>query len=418
MANIIDRRLNGKNKSAVNRQRFLQRYRQQIKKSVTEASKKRSITDTVSGERINIPVEDLHEPNFGHNQNSGKKNTVYPGNKEFMPGDRIARPPSGEGGSGSGDASPDGEGNDDFIFDISRDEYLDLLFEDLELPNLEQKDRTDSTETAKVRAGFTTSGIPTNLHVVRSMKASLARRIALTSPYKRELKALEQQQANFDEKHPEFLALQQQIDLLKKKIKRVPFLDDFDLRFRSYTTVPVPSSKAVMFCLMDVSGSMDQATKDMAKRFFILLYLFLNKNYEHTEVIFIRHHTQAKEVDEHEFFYSQETGGTVVSSALELMRTIIDRSFPSSSWNIYAAQASDGDNWAKDSPYCADLLRNHILPKTQFFSYIEITTALHQSLWDEYKKVSQDSNNFQLKRIESAADIYPTFRELFHRQSV
>src|SRR5690606_17167022 len=111
---------------------------------------------------------------------------------------------------------------------------------------------------------------------------------------------------------------------MRNHISRVPWLDDFDLKYNLHVKDPAPSSKAVMFCLMDVSGSMNQATKDMAKRFFILLYLFLKRNYEHTEVVFIRHHTSAKEVDEEEFFYSRETGGTIVSSALKLMKQILD----------------------------------------------------------------------------------------------
>ena len=104
-----------------------------------------------------------------------------------------------------------------------------------------------------------------------------------------------------------------------------------------------------MFCLMDVSGSMDEERKDIAKRFFILLYLFLTRNYERIEVVFIRHHTIAKEVDEDEFFHSRESGGTVVSSALKLMQEIIRERYPLTEWNIYAAQASDGDNWDDDS---------------------------------------------------------------------
>ena len=105
-----------------------------------------------------------------------------------------------------------------------------------------------------------------------------------------------------------------------------------------------------MFCLMDVSGSMDQGHQGDGQAFYILLYLFLSRTYKNVEVVYIRHHTQAKEVDEHEFFYSQETGGTIVSSALKMMNDIINERYPANQWNIYAAQASDGDNWADDSP--------------------------------------------------------------------
>ncbi|GAL18427.1 UPF0229 protein YeaH [Vibrio maritimus] len=211
--------------------------------------------------------------------------------------------------------------------------------------------------------------------------------------------------------------LKEEIAELRKKIDSVPFIDTFDLRFKNYEKRPVPSSQAVMFCLMDVSGSMDQATKDIAKRFYVLLYLFLTRTYENVEVVFIRHHTQAKEVDEHEFFYSQETGGTIVSSALKLMQEIVEDRYPTGEWNIYAAQASDGDNWADDSPRCRDLLVNKLLPACQYYSYIEITRRTHQTLWHEYEKLENDFDNFAMKNIRSVEDIFPVFRELFQKET-
>ena len=197
----------------------------------------------------------------------------------------------------------------------------------------------------------------------------------------------------------------------------MPFIDIFDLRYKNYENRPIPSSQAVMFCLMDVSGSMDQATKDIAKRFYVLLYLFLNRTYENVDVVFIRHHTQAKEVDEHEFFYSQETGGTIVSSALKLMKEIVADRYPAIEWNIYAAQASDGDNWADDSPSCKELLVNTLLPSCQYYSYIEITRRSHQTLWHEYEKLEASFDNFAMKNIKTVDDIFPVFRELFQKET-
>jgi uncharacterized sporulation protein YeaH/YhbH (DUF444 family) len=180
---------------------------------------------------------------------------------------------------------------------------------------------------------------------------------------------------------------------------------------------PVPTSKAVMFCLMDVSGSMDQQIKEMAKRFFLLLYLFLKRNYERTEVVFIRHHTVAKEVDEKEFFYSRETGGTVVSSALKLMAEIVNARYSPNEWNIYGAQASDGDNWNDDSPICADVLKSAILPKVQYFSYVEITKRDPQALWQEYERIAAaNPERFAQQRIGELTDIYPVFRTLFKKK--
>lgn len=421
---IVDRRLNGKHKSAVNRQRFLRRYRKHIKKAVSEAVNKRSITDIESGESISIPSRDISEPVFHHGA-GGKRYVVHPGNKEFVAGDRVKRPEGGGGGgSGSGEASDSGEGMDDFVFEITQEEFLDFMFEDLELPNLVKKQLTDSEATKTQRAGFSNEGTPNQLNLVRSMRSANARRIAVSSSNRKkikrleeELKALRDQDEALKDKD-RIAALEEQIEGLHRRIERIPFIDTFDLKYNLNTQVPVPSSKAVMFCIMDVSGSMDQATKDIAKRFFILLYLFLQRNYDKTEVVFIRHHTSAKEVDEQEFFYSRETGGTIVSSALKLMGEIADQRYPAQDWNIYAAQASDGDNWNNDSSICSDLIRNKILPLVQHYSYIEITPREHQSLWHEYEAIAQQfQDSFAMRQIIEASDIYPVFRALFERRA-
>ncbi|GAA0816153.1 YeaH/YhbH family protein [Colwellia asteriadis] len=421
MANFIDRRLNSKNKSTVNRQRFLRRYKNQIKKSVEGAINQRGVTDISSGENITIPKKDLSEPVF-HQGSGGVKDRVHPGNDQFSPGDRIPRPPQQQGqGSGKGEASDSGEGEDEFSFSISKEEYLDLLFEDLELPNLEKNQLDKLIEYKTVRSGYCAEGVPSNIDIVKSLQGSIARRIAMTASKRKELKALEARLALIQsDKHDhiqEEKELKESILALTNKIKKVPFIDTFDLRFRNYARQAVPTSKAVMFCLMDVSGSMDQATKDIAKRFYILLYLFLSQTYKNIDVVYIRHHTQAKEVDEHEFFYSQETGGTIASSALELMNDIINERYNDSQWNIYGAQASDGDNWADDSPQCKAILEKNILPRSRYFSYIEITQRAHQTLWQHYQQLTHTHGNFAIEHIKSVTDIYPVFRELFKKNT-
>lgn len=422
MANFIDRRLNAKGKSTVNRQRFINRYKQQIKKAVSDAVTRRSVTDVDKGEKIGIPTRDISEPTF-HQGRGGVRERVHPGNDQFSRGDKVDRPPQGGGqGSGQGDASNSGEGQDDFVFQISKDEYLELLFEDLELPNLQNNRLNKLVEYQTYRAGFTNDGVPANINIVRSLRSSLARRIAMSSSKKAKLAEL-QAELEILESTPgaqaeKILTLKQDIEELKKQIARVPFIDTFDLRYNNFAKREVPSSQAVMFCLMDVSGSMDQATKDMAKRFYILLYLFLTRTYKNLDVVYIRHHTQAKEVDEHEFFYSQETGGTIVSSALKLMHEIQKDRYPENEWNIYAAQASDGDNWADDSPTCRELLESKLLPVVRYFSYIEITNRAHQTLWREYEALQKVHDNIAVQHIKQAEDIYPVFRDLFKKQAV
>lgn len=420
MSYIIDRRLNSKNKSAVNRQRFLRRYRNQIRKAVSDLVNERSITDIDKGGKISIPARDISEPVIHHG--SGGRNTrVLPGNKQFAEGDRIERPQGGGSGEGGSKASNSGEGEDDFSFTISQQEFLDFMFDGLELPNLVKRQLSGVEEFKKVRAGYANEGSPGKINIVRSLRSANMRRIALTGGKRKQLAALEAQleaMPEADRQGSVFEALMVEILRLRKAISATPWLDTFDLKYNLHIKHPIPRSKAVMFCLMDVSGSMDQATKDIAKRFFILLYLFLQRNYEKTEVVFIRHHTIAKEVDEDEFFHSRETGGTVVSSALKLMQSIIEARYSPGEWNIYGAQASDGDNWEDDSATCAEIMQNHLLPACQYYAYIEITPREHQSLWHTYEQVRQRfSDAFSLQHIVSAADIYPVFRELFHKKA-
>lgn len=418
MVHLIDRRLNGKNKSAINRERFLRRFKGQIKEAVTRAVKGRSITDIESGEKVSIPVKDVSEPVFGHAR-GGVWETVHPGNKEYQKGDHIDRPDENGGKGGSGKASQDGEGEDDFVFELSREEFLNFFFEDLELPNLVKTQLTATEAFKQVRAGYSTDGTPSNIDVVRSLKGALGRRIALTAgPMARMNEAreeLDELLEKRDESDPAVKALREEIRLLKTRIIGIPFIDPFDLRYSNRVRVPRPHTQAVMFCVMDVSGSMDEQKKDTAKRFFILLYLFLTRAYEKIEVVFVRHHTQAAEVNEHDFFHARDTGGTVVSSALKLVHQIIAERFPTNDWNIYIAQASDGDNWDSDSVVCKDILLGDILPLVQYYAYIEITEGEPQNLWAEYEQVKEACSHFAMRKIQSPADIYPVFRDLFKK---
>lgn len=418
MTQIIDRRLNGRNKSAVNRSRFIQRYKGQIKEAVADAIAGRSITDIDNGEKISIPAKDISEPVFHHGR-GGAREAVHPGNVDFIAGDKMPRPDSSGKGGG---ASNSGEGMDEFVFQISREEFLNFFFEDLALPNLVKTRLATLPQHKMVRTGYTSDGTPSNINVIRSLRGAQGRRIALSAPHRAQLleteKELEALLEAGRKDAPRVAELEAEIVRLKEKILAIPFIDTFDLRYNNRIRQPRPTTQAVMFCLMDVSGSMDQERKDIAKRFFILLYLFLTRTYERIQVVFIRHHTIAMEVDEDNFFHSRETGGTVVSSALELMHEIVQARYPTSDWNIYAAQASDGDNWSSDSPHCRDLLINRIMPCVQYFAYIEITPDQHQSLWDEYLKVRASCPNFAMQHIETQADIYPVFRELFKKQAV
>ncbi len=424
MQQIIDRRLAGKNKSIGNRERFLRRHKDQIREAVKRAIDGRSIRDVERGEDIHIPKKDLTEPVFGHGQ-GGVREVVHPGNQEYVRGDKIERPKGGQGGGGSGkgQASDQGEGEDDFVFALSKEEFMQVFFDDLALPNLVRTQLAEVPEWKSHRAGYSNDGTPNNLHVVRSMRGALGRRIALGNGPRRELREMEERLAEMQAalqpgdavSDAAVKLLAEDVRVLRARIERIPFLDPIDLRFRNRVKVPVPTSKAVMFCLMDVSGSMDEARKELSKRFFILLYMFLTRHYEKIELVFIRHHTQAQEVDEENFFHARETGGTVVSSALVLMEEIIKTRYNPSEWNIYGAQASDGDNWHHDSGRCRELLSEKILPLVRYFAYVQVAEE-EQNLWDEYVHLAASHKQFAMRKAVDASQIYPVFRDLFKKE--
>ena len=418
---IIDRRLAGKNKSIGNRERFLRRHHGQVRDAVRRAVDGRGIRDMERGEDIRIPKKDINEPVFGHGP-GGTREMVHPGNQEYVTGDQIERPRGGGGkGSGKGEAGDSGDGEDDFVFHLTKEEFMQIFFDDLALPRMTQTQLAETPEYKSHRAGFVSDGTPSNLSVVRSMRGAIGRRLAIGAGSRGELRELEEQlaavltepaSATRDARCDDLLM---RIEVLKNRLVRIPYLDPIDLRFRSRVRVPVPTTKAVMFCLMDVSGSMDEARKELSKRFFILLYLFLTRHYDKIDLVFIRHHTQAQEVDEENFFHARETGGTVVSSALVLMDEIIKARYSPTEWNIYGAQASDGDNWHHDSGRCRELLTESLLPACRYFAYVQVAEE-EQNLWEEYSRLQDTHPGFAMRKVTEASQIYPVFRELFKKE--
>lgn len=425
---FIDRRLNPKDKSLGNRQRFLRRVRAELKRNIQEQIRSGKIADVDGEHTVSVPVKGTSEPSFRDAKDSGNRQYVLPGNKHFSPGDRMPKP--GQGGSGSSPGSQPSE--DDFRFVLSREEVLDLFFEDLELPDMVKLNLKEILAFKPRRAGFSVSGSPTNISVARTMRNSHGRRIALRRPKREEFEAILRELASLENEGADAAARQRiatlraELDLLERRRRRIAFVDPVDIRFNRFDAQPLPNANAVMFCLMDVSGSMGEREKDLAKRFFVLLHLFLKRRYDRTDIVFIRHTHEAQEVDEETFFYSTQSGGTVVSTALEEMRRIVAQRYPSREWNIYAAQASDGDNLATDSERCLSMMDGEIMRLCQYFAYVEIidereseifgSTDNGTSLWRAYKAVKDRWPNFDMSRIAKPADIYPVFRQLFTKQ--
>ncbi len=432
MHHFIDRRQNPGDRSLGNRQRFIRRARAQIKDALNKSIHDRKMGDVANGEDLSIPSKGIAEPRLRGSTTEGHRGRVLPGNKEFVTGDQIKKPEKGGKGAGK-EGSADGESEDEFNFTLSRDEFLELFFEDLELPDLIKTDLRETNSVVYQRAGFAREGTPANLDVMRTMRNSLGRRIALNRPdmdavalLEEEIEALEDCTEPTAEDRGRLDALYEELENLQRRQKIVAYIDPVDVRFRQRKPVPQPNTQAVMFCLMDVSGSMGEREKDLAKRFFVLLHLFLKRRYERIELVFIRHTHEAQEVDEETFFYSRQSGGTVVSTALSKMMEVVRDRYPTDKWNIYAAQASDGENFSGDSKTCSQLLAEEVIPVCQYYAYVEILDEREfelfgnpeagAALWRSYREVAAERENFAMKRVTKPADIYPVFRELFLRQ--
>jgi uncharacterized sporulation protein YeaH/YhbH (DUF444 family) len=425
---IVDRRLNPGGKSLANRQRFMRRAKSLIRKAVHESSANRSIKDADKGGEVSLPVHGVHEPSFRRGSTGGIRDHLLPGNKDYAEGDLIPRPQGGGGGRGS-EGSPDGDGQDDFRFALSHDEFIDLFLEDLELPDLAKRRVTDTENLSWHRAGYSVSGSPANLALNRTIRNSLSRRVALRRPKADEITRIREEIEELEESGDQDLRLTELREQLSRALRRtstIPYIDPLDVRYRRFESVPKPVAQAVMFCLMDVSGSMTEHMKDLAKRFYILLYIFLKRRYKHVDVVFIRHTHQAAEVDEDTFFHSPETGGTVVSTALEEMLRVVSERYSPSDWNIYAAQASDGDNTSSDNDKAAALLTGSVLPLCQYYAYLEVGregesfppgfVRRESDLWQTYSLIVRGGAPMAMRKVNHRRDIYPVFRELFARK--
>ncbi len=468
MSTVIDRRSESKGRYITSRDRFLGRHKRQVKEAVERAIGDRKIKDIgKDGVDVTIPKEDLSRPHIVHGK-GGKNERVFPGNKEYNTGDRHPKPPGGGGGgSGAGEPGDGGDGEDDFTFHLSEDEVLDIIFEDLGLPNLIKEAGEDANKTENKREGFMNEGSQNKLDFVESFKRRHGRHIALKKPLNKKKLALLSEAceilSHYDEgnepvgladpaldtmllshrvqhleKAYEYLvsrvgnkindkdaALLEDIDdqlvILSNKEKNVRPWNKNDQRYRRYEDHPKPVAQAVMFCLMDVSASMDEYKKNNAKLFYWLLHSFLKRHYNKVDVVFIRHTHDAEEVDEETFFYDRKTGGTIVSTSIELMDSIMRERYPLDDWNIYGAQASDGENFGDDTRYCMELLRR-MLPDIQGYFYTEVYNP--SGYYKDPDPMSNDlgvlvdefPGKFHIGEINERKDIVGVFREFFQKR--
>lgn len=426
MSMIIDRRSSG-TRSTANQDRLQRRVRARLKVAVEKMARSGSIEDLANANQpISIPTRDLHEPSFRRDLSDASWERVLPGNKAYQRGDEINKPEGGGRSGKSREGSPDGLGDDEVAIVLSADEFLDLLFDGLALPNLRKTAQGDIQADQWRRAGFIKDGSPSRMHVGRTMRAARARRLALRAGKRRELQDLLDARGTLQEEIQDRLAqkqdvsmererlseLERQIAALERKIKAIPFIDEADLRFAHIDQQPHPITNAVMFCVMDVSGSMGEKEKDLAKRFFLLLYLFVHRHYQAVQIIFIKHHSTASECSEQAFFGAREGGGTLVSPAIALTEEIMQQRFPPDRWNVYLAQVSDGDNYFADNAVVEEHLMN-LLPRLRNLFYLEVNRDSESDLLQLYEAIAQDFPELITARASDREDIYPLFRTLF-----
>jgi uncharacterized sporulation protein YeaH/YhbH (DUF444 family) len=416
---IVDRRTQ-KGKSTANRQRLLKRLDGALKAQLGKMIARHKLQDAAQPAEVTIERKDATEPRLILDSATGSTGRIIPGNDKYRIGDKIANSSSEGQGGGNGPGAGDGDSDDEdtFRFVLSRTEYLNLLFDDLELPALIKKDLLEIDENRFRRGGVQRYGNPGSVCVARTFKASIGRRVAAEAQHAEDVAEAEEAliAARRTGNPVLLLAAERALADLSGRTGEIPFLDPVDLRHRSLVEVQSPCTAAVMFCLMDVSSSMDETRKDLAKRFFMLLHLFLTRKYKKVDLVFIRHTDAAQEVDEDTFFNGTQAGSTKVLSALAKMNEIIAARYPASSYNIFGAQASDGDSFGGDSTESSAYLCTQLLPLSRYFVYAEVGSNPLQgttSLWSAYRSI--ESERFNMASVNARNEVYPALAKLFQR---
>jgi uncharacterized sporulation protein YeaH/YhbH (DUF444 family) len=417
---IVDRRPE-KGKSTANRQRVLKRLDSALKAQVDKLIARKKLKEHDAAVEVSVERKDVKEPSFSLDPATGSMGRVVPGNEHYRVGDKIPRDPAQRQGRGAGSGAGEGESDDEdtFRFALSREEYLSLLFDELELPPLVKKDLLEIDENRFRRGGVVRYGNPGTVCVARTFKASIGRRVAAEALHEEALEAAEAalNVALAGAVPARVRAARLALEEVQQRGADIPFLDPVDLRHRALVEVQAPRTAAVMFCLMDVSSSMDETRKDLAKRFFTLLYLFLSRKYQKVELVFIRHTDQAQEVDEDTFFNGTQAGSTKVVSALVKMHEVISQRFPASHYNIFGAQASDGDSFGADSTESSAYLLSQLLPFSRYFVYAEVGDRSEQgstSLWSAYDDI--ECEHFNMAAVRTRDEVYPALAKLFQRE--
>lgn len=367
----------GSDRSARDRKRHKEKVKEAIKQNIQNIISEESIIGKSGDKRIKIPIRGIKEYQFIYGHNTPDVGT---GDGQAKPGDVVQKgTPQNQG---IGPAEPGNRpGEDIYETEITLEEAINYLFEDLELPDLERK-RFHVIESERLLKpkGVKTLGIRPRLNRRWTMKEHIRRKIA----------------SHVEEE------------------KRFPFHDN-DLRYNRIVVDVKEHSNAVVFCIMDTSGSMDITKKYLARSFYFLLYQFVRRRYQNVELVFVAHHTEAKEVTENEFFHRGESGGTMISSGYKKALEIIKERYHPSLWNIYAFHCSDGDNFTEDNQEalrCAKELKLIC----NLFGYGEIK-PFDTFSWGSMMKIFEPlaTDNFVIIGIRSKEDVWPALKKFLSR---
>jgi sporulation protein YhbH len=400
-------------RSAGDRLRHREKVRESIRENIADIIAEESIIGKNKDKVIKVPLRGIKEYRFVYGENAP---AVGQGDGNARPGQVVGRTGRAAQGKGDGRAG-DRPGVDYYETDVSLEELIEIMFEDLELPNLERRTlREIPSERSAKRKGYRHVGIRIRLDKRRTARQRVMR--ALATGRKQDLTQVEsdEQQPQDGEEYQSTAGTSPTSPVRLKR--RFPFHQD-DLRYKHLEADTREDSNAVVICIMDTSGSMDTMKKYLARSFFFLLYQFISTRYRNVEIVFIGHHTEASEVTEEDFFHKGESGGTFISSGYQKALDIIRERYHPSLWNIYAFHCSDGDNFDSDNP-AALRTAKELAKVCNLFGYGEIkplgSRYYESSMLNVFRRL--DEPNFQAVLIERKEDIWPSFKAFLSKDRV
>ncbi|MBT9137505.1 MAG: hypothetical protein DDT31_00036 [Syntrophomonadaceae bacterium] len=444
---FVDRRKTGRGKSLGNRQRLLDRIKDSIrhaKPGDIDSSGVAKGGASSSPKSLNNPVtiarEALHEPTYHYEPQTGEHEVVLIGN-DIWERDDVFPISDGKGDGTGGPGQGGGEDEDDFEVHISRSEFFDVYFEDCELPDLKETSEKELPEAVLKPAGFQKEGNAAQLSIIRSYRNAIGRRRALTSESRSELEELESELKDLDntltsnpldtDANTRMKEVLVRIEELRTKMTAVPLFEKVDLRYRKTVREQVKSAEAVLIMVMDVSGSMDEEKKRIARKFFTLQYAFIERKYPNTDLIFIIHTDTPKEVNEEEFFTTRQSGGTTVSPALKMALDIISARYDADQTNIYLSYAGDGDNWIPDNKNVLDVFEDQgLLTKLRHSVYLQVGTSYADSdpdlrglqvtagtnLWNTMVSLDKSNAKMHALKIITEDEVFSSFKKVYGKK--